>query len=83
MHPLKEAAPLISHSVRLANCGRVVVLTTSSMDEVESQSNNSMEGDRHMRFIKRELHQVSDSELFSPPWRLSASNIKNNNNNNI
>ena len=63
--PLKEAAPLISHSVRLANCGRVVVLTTSSMDEVESQSSNSMEGDPYA-FIKRELHPSKVTVSYFP-----------------
>ena len=36
--PLKEAAPLISHSVCLSgDSARVVVLTTTSTDEMESQ----------------------------------------------
>ena len=54
--PLREAAPLISHSVRLSGESlRVVVLTTTSADEIESQNGNlGVDGDPYL-FLKREI----------------------------
>lgn len=62
--PLKEAAPLIAHNVRVANCPSVHVLTTTSMEA--AAPNEGVEMEEPYRFLLKDLHPAKATCSYFP-----------------
>ena len=73
--PLREAAPLITHSVRVTNCPRVHVLTTTSMEAAASNEGVDMEEPYH--FLVKDLKPSKAIVNYFPMHAVQISNDVN------
>ena len=62
--PLREAAPLIAHNVRVSNCERVHVLTTTSMEAAAPSEGVNME--EPYGFLIKDLHPAKATVNYFP-----------------